>query len=125
MEKILEIDGKKVGFKSTAAFLLRYRDYFGKDGLKDINVLMNADDSEDLDLDAYTVMLNMLWVLAKTYDKRIAPVEDWLDDFEDFDITYVYTEIAPLIAKSFGRTVEITPEEKADTTKKSTKKSKN
>lgn len=118
MEKIIEIDGRKVGFKSSAAFLLRYRDYFGKDGLKDLNALMNVEDDNELTLDAYATMLNMLWVLAKNYNKKIPPVEDWLDDFENFDIGYVYTEIAPLINKSFGRT-ETLDNEKEETTTES------
>ena len=44
MEKILNIDGKDVKFKSTASFLLRYKMQFQRDGLKDLLRLQGAID---------------------------------------------------------------------------------
>ena len=42
MEKILTIDGRQVKFKSTGAFLLRYKAQFGRDALQDILKLQGA-----------------------------------------------------------------------------------
>ena len=36
MEKIIEIDGKKIGFKTNGATPLRYKPQFGKDYFKEI-----------------------------------------------------------------------------------------
>ena len=36
MEKTIEIDGKKVGFKTNGATPLRYKAQFGKDYFKEI-----------------------------------------------------------------------------------------
>ena len=46
MEKILNIDGRDVKFKSTASFLLRYKMQFQRDGLKDLMKLQGAVDFE-------------------------------------------------------------------------------
>ena len=100
MEKIITIDGKDIGFKSSAAFLLRYRDYFGADGLKDLKNLQTL--GAEGDLNSLIMMERMVWCLAKTYNKKVPPLEDWLDNFENFDIGEIFTELAPLINQSLG-----------------------
>ena len=78
MEKILNIDGRQVKFKSTGAFLLRYKAQFGRDALQDILKLDTAIDRnskkilnlEALDLE---VFYNLVWTLAKTADPTILP----------------------------------------------------
>lgn len=102
MEKKIIIDGKEVGFKSSASFLIKYRSYFGVDGLKELQKL-----GQDQGLDAVIVMQKIIWCLAKTYNKKIAPVEDWLDNFETFDLEKIYTELEPLILQSFGTTEKL------------------
>ena len=100
MEKILTIENKQIGFKSSASFLLKYRSYFGEDGLKDIGKLSKY--SEEGNFNAIIIMQRIIWCLAKTYNKKIAPLEDWLDCFEEFDTAEVFSELEPLILKSFG-----------------------
>ena len=39
MEKIIDMDGKQIKFKSTAGTLMRYRNNFGRDFIKDIVIL--------------------------------------------------------------------------------------
>ena len=39
MEKIIRIDDKDIKFKSTAGTLMRYRNHFGRDFIKDIVAL--------------------------------------------------------------------------------------
>ena len=46
MEKILTIDGRQVKFKSTGAFLLRYKAQFGRDALQDMFALQGSVDAE-------------------------------------------------------------------------------
>lgn len=40
MEKIININGKEVGFKATASTTKRYRDKFNRDLFKDISALV-------------------------------------------------------------------------------------
>lgn len=105
MEKIIEIDGKEVGFKTSASFLIKYRNYFGSDGLKDLGKLSTM--GEEGDLNAMIIMQQLAWALAKNYNKQIPPLEAWLDSFEDFDFTKVFKELQPLISKSFGTTAKV------------------
>lgn len=104
MEKIIEIDGKGVGFKTSASFLIKYRNYFGADGLKDLGRLSAMGEAGDLN--AMIIMQQIAWALAKNYDKKIPQLETWLDSFEDFDFAKVFKELQPLISKSFGTTAE-------------------
>lgn len=104
MEKIIEIDGKEVGFKTSASFLIKYRNYFGADGLKDLGRLSAMGEAGDLN--AMIIMQQIAWALAKNYDKKIPQLETWLDSFEDFDFGEVFKELQPLISKSFGTTAE-------------------
>jgi len=110
MEKILTIDGRQVRFKSTGAFLLRYKAQFGRDALRDIFKLQDAVDSKNriknidaLDLE---VFYNLVWTLAKTADPSIPPPLEWLDEFSEFPLMDIIPEIIDLIFSSLGTTVE-------------------
>jgi len=110
MEKILTIDGRQVKFKSTGAFLLRYKAQFGRDALQDIFKLQDAVDSKNriknidaLDLE---VFYNLVWTLAKTADPSIPPPLEWLDEFSEFPLMDIIPEIIDLIFSSLGATVE-------------------
>ena len=110
MEKMLTIDGRQVKFKSTGAFLLRYKAQFGRDALQDIFKLQSAIDSKGtiqdpsaLDLE---VIYNLVWTLAKTADPSIPPPLDWLDEFAEFPLSEIVPEVIDMIFASLGSTVE-------------------
>lgn len=102
MEKILNIDGRNVKFKSTGAFLLKYKSQFGRDALQDIFKLQNAIDLktnkvkniEALDLE---VFYNLIWTLAKTADNTIDPPMEWLDTFSEFPLMDIIPEVIDMI----------------------------
>ena len=101
MEKLVNIDGRQVKFKSTGAFLLRYKEQFRRDAIKDIFKMQKAvgennqiTDIELLDLD---VFYNLLWTLAKTADKSISPPMEWLDEFDTFPLMDIIPEVMDLI----------------------------
>lgn len=102
MEKILNIDGRQVKFKSTGAFLLKYKAQFGRDALQDIFKLQKSinlktkkiDNIEALDLE---VFYNLIWTLAKTADSSIEPPIDWLDSFSEFPLVDIIPEVMDLI----------------------------
>lgn len=106
MEKIITIVGRQVRFKSTASFLYKYKAQFGRNALADLLNLQGAVDGEgnlknadDLDLE---VLYNVVWVLAKTADSTIPPVEEWLDTFEEFPIVEVFPQLMDMITKSIS-----------------------
>jgi hypothetical protein len=110
MERILTIDGRQVKFKSTGAFLLRYKAQFGRDALKDIYKMQDAigDDGEikNIDVMDLEVFYDLVWTLAKTADPALPPPLDWLDSFSEFPIAEIMTEVMDLIYGSIGATVE-------------------
>ncbi len=76
MEKILNIDGRNVKFKSTGGYLLRYKAQFNRDAIQDIFKLANAineDTGKIINIDALDleVFYNLVWTLAKTADPTI------------------------------------------------------
>lgn len=107
MEKTIEIDNKKVRFKSTAATPLRYKAQFGKDFFVDIMKLSSLDglNSKKIDLKKidkldFDVFYNIIWVLAKTADKKIPNPITWLDGFEEFPMFDIIPELQDLILSS-------------------------
>ena len=101
MEKILTIDGRQVKFKSTGAFLLRYKAQFGRDALQDILKLQGAIDNKNqiknidaLDLE---VFYNLVWTLAKTAEPNLPPPMEWLDTFSEFPLVEILPEVMDMI----------------------------
>ena len=110
MEKILTIDGRQVPFKSTGAFLLRYKAQFQRDALQDIFKLQEVlgDNNEVKDLSALDleVFYNLIWTLAKTADPTIPPPLDWLDGFSEFPLMDILPELMDMIFSCLGSTVK-------------------
>jgi hypothetical protein len=110
MEKILTIDGRQVKFKSTGAYLLRYKAQFGRDALQDIFRLRSVIDSKgqikNIDTIDLEVFYNLIWTLAKTADPSIPPPLEWLDEFSEFPLAEIVPEITDMIFSSLGTTVE-------------------
>ena len=107
MEKTIEIDGKQVNFKSTAATPLRYKAQFGKDYFSEIMKLegltkikkskISTEDLVKIDFDTF---YNLIWVLAKTADKTIPEPLEWLDGFEEFPLFEIIPQVQDLIVAS-------------------------
>ena len=102
MEKVLNIGGKEVKMKSTAGTMMRYRNNFNRDFIKDLVALQGkltdkiekGQEFEALDLDIFE---KIAWCMAKTCDDNIPDIEHWLDEFETFDIMQVLPEIMNLL----------------------------
>jgi hypothetical protein len=111
MEKIIEIDGQQVKFKSTGAYLLRYKQQFGRDAIQDLCRLeksIDAKSKEIVDLPAFDLLIlyDMVWALAKTADPNIKPPLDWLDGFSTFPLMEHLGEWIDMIRSSFSTIVE-------------------
>lgn len=110
MEKILTIDGRQVKFKSTGAFLLRYKAQFGRDAIQDILRLQSAIDNKgqikNIDTLDLEVFYNLIWTLAKTADPSIPPPLEWLDEFSAFPLMDIIPEVMDMIFSCMQSTVE-------------------
>lgn len=102
MEKVIKIGEKEIKFKSTAGTLLRYRNNFGRDFLKDLvklqeklkNKRTQAEQFMAMDLQMFS---EIAWVMAKTADDSIPNIEKWLDQFDTFDIMQILPQLFDLI----------------------------
>lgn len=102
MMKNIEIDGKQVAFRASAAIPRIYRMKFRRDIYKDLASLEKAIDSSteevsNLDLFSLEMFENIAYVMAKHADPSIPDSpEEWLDDFNTFSIYQVLTRIIEL-----------------------------
>lgn len=110
LTKTINIDGKDVTFKASAAIPRIYRVRFQRDIYKDLSDLEKAVDKGDekeskLDLFSLEVFENIAYVMAKHADHSIPDTpEEWLDGFNTFSIY----QVLPEIIKLWGLNVETT-----------------
>lgn len=122
MERTLSISGKEIKLKSTAGTMMRYRNNFNRDFLKDLINLQeklkdrteNGTQFQAVDLDIFE---KIAWCMAKTADDSIPQIENWLDQFETFDIMQVLPQIMELLVGNMEQ-VNNTQSKKKDTGKK-------
>ena len=102
MVKQIEIDGKQVAFKASAAIPRIYRIKFGRDIYKDLRQLEKAvgdNKAEASGLDTFSLEMfeNIAYVMAKHADPGIPDTpEEWLDEFNTFSIYQVLPKIIEL-----------------------------
>ena len=101
--KKIQIDGKDVEFKASAAIPRIYRLKFHRDIYKDLRDLEKAVDSssaEESNLDLFSLEMfeNIAYIMAKHADPTTVPdsPEAWLDEFSTFSIYQVLPEIIEL-----------------------------
>lgn len=99
----IEIDGRQVPFKASAAIPRIYRIKFHRDIFRDLKQLDSAikkEDEEDsgLDLVSLEMFENIAFLMARHADPAHVPetTEDWLDQFQTFSIYQVLPEIVRL-----------------------------
>lgn len=115
MEKIIEFSGQKIKFRATMRTLLIYKRQTGREYLVDAaalrNIVRTGDDGKPLldangkhiiDLAALNTeaLCGVAWALAKTADSSIPPMDDWLDQFDEFPMLTIMTELFPMLSAS-------------------------
>ena len=110
----VEIDGKQVPFKASAAIPRIYRIKFNRDIYKDLRSLEKAvgegdENNSNLDLFSLEMFENIAYVMAKHADPSIPDTpEEWLDDFNTFSIY----QVLPSIIELWGLNVQTDVESK-------------
>lgn len=98
----IEIDGKEVAFKASAAIPRIYRLKFQRDIYKDISLLEkslgdNTEEESNLDLFSLEMFENIAFIMAKHADLSIPDeVEEWLNEFNTFSIYQVIPQLIEL-----------------------------
>lgn len=114
VKRNIEIDGKEVAFKASAAIPRIYRLKFGRDIYRDLaslekSVGENEEGKSNLDLFSLEMFENIAYVMAKHADPSIPDSpEDWLDEFNTFSIY----QILPQLIELWGLNVKTDAEAK-------------
>ena len=102
MVQKIEIDGKQVPFKASAAIPRLYRIRFQRDIYRDLAALEkaigdNTGETSDLDLFSLEMFENIAYIMAKHADSNVPDTpEEWLDGFNTFSIYQVLPQIIEL-----------------------------
>lgn len=102
MTRNIEIDGREVPFRASAAIPRIYRMKFHRDIYKDLDALGKAageGDEENSGLDMFSLELfeNIAYIMAKHADPSVPDTpEEWLDGFSTFSIYQVLPKIIEL-----------------------------
>lgn len=115
ISKTIEIDGKQVEFKASAAIPRLYRIKFRRDIFQDVQRLTSSWDEkqedekkifEVIDLEIFE---NMAYIMAKHANPNIpSTIEEWLEQFNVFSIY----EIFPVILELWNLNQETSVESK-------------
>lgn len=114
MVQNIEIDGKQVPFRASAAIPRIYRMKFQRDIYKDLAALEKAigDNSEEvsnLDMFSLEMFENIAYIMAKHAAPSIPDTpEEWLDEFNTFSIY----QVLPKIIELWGLNVKVDVEAK-------------
>lgn len=125
VEKVLNIGGKEVKFKSSAAVPRMYRVEFGRDIFVDIQKLRQSfyenvgnKNASNLSIADLTIFENVAYIMAKHADANIpSTIDEWLEGFEMFSIY----EILPEILELWGDNVQGDAEAKKNNPQQSAK----
>lgn len=122
--KKIEIDGKEVTFKASAAVPRLYRIKFGRDIYKDLRQLEksvgeNDEDNSNLDLFSLEMFEDLAWLMARHADPAKVPdsPEEFLDQFNTFSIY----QILPQLIELWGLNVQTEVESRKNLAKVSGK----
>lgn len=113
IKKTIEIDGRSVNFKASAAIPRIYRIKFHRDIFRDLKALaktVEPEDEDDSGIDLFSLEMfeNIAYLMAKHADGKSVPdtPEEWLDQFETFSIYQVLPEIINLWGLNMQTQVE-------------------
>lgn len=103
MEKVIQIDGKNIKFRATAAIPRLYRIKFERDIMKDMRDIQAAIEKsekgeEPIPPKMLEVFENVAFLMARhaTPNMRAKTVEEWLDGFDTFSIYKVFPQLLEL-----------------------------
>ena len=112
IEKVIEISGQQVKFRSSATVPRLYRIKFKRDIFKDLAKLekaysKKAKDGEDIEIDDLEIFENVAYIMAFHADRSIPKtIDEWLDQFEMFSIYQVLPEILELWGSNMMTDIE-------------------
>lgn len=113
MDKTIEIDGRLVTFRATAAIPRLYRLRFHRDIMQDMarmreEILKAQQQKKSVPVDILTLFENVSFLMAKHADPSLEAntVEEWLETFSSFSLYTVFPVISELWLENVRTLVE-------------------
>ena len=111
--KKIEIDGKEIEFRASAAVPRMYRIKFGRDVYKDLRSLEKGvgegdEESSNLDLFSLEMFENIAFIMAKHADPKGVPSEpdEWLEQFNTLSMYQILPQLIDLWGLNVAKQVE-------------------
>ena len=123
MMQNIEIDGRQVPFRASAAIPRIYRMKFHRDIYKDLKALERSlgdstEDASSLDMFSLEMFENIAYIMAKHADPSIPDSpEEWLDEFNTFSIY----QVLPKLIELWGLNVQTEVESKKNFARRNAK----
>lgn len=93
MKKDITIGERTVPMSASALTPFSYKKIFGGDLIQDIQKLQKGSSKGELDAE---LVCQMTYIMARESDKDILPFEEWLSQFELFDLYESFGEVIQL-----------------------------
>lgn len=98
MEKTIKIGGKDIRMKSSGSLPRLYRRELSRDLFVDMAEIERAarteeDGTTQLQVASIELFENLAWIYAKHADPDTPPIDEWLEQFETFDLYEVIPEL--------------------------------
>lgn len=107
MQKIINIDGQEVKLATNASTPFKYKKEFQSDFFADlVRMAKTVGDKstqlgniswEDVDHLNFDVIYQIIYILAKTGNPQIDPMEKWLERFDEFPLDEILGNCTELI----------------------------
>lgn len=110
MRETIIIGGKPVELKATASTIRRYRAWFNRDLIKDLKLIKQEYESgaEEFSSEVLDVIQGLTYVMARQADPSVPKdIDDWLDQFDIFNVNDFAPDVITLWARSLDAEVEV------------------
>lgn len=95
MERVFEVEHKKVGVKCSAGTVRTYRNLHARDLILDMAALeKELVETKTLTPASEEIAENVSYIMAKEYDETLPDINEWLSSFSPY---FVYTIVAQCI----------------------------
>lgn len=100
--KMVKIGDKDVRLKASADTPRMYRQLFGRDLFHDMNKLNLRASESNIDMGNTEVLENICYTMAKQADASIPDIDEWLDQFDMFDVFYASKDVLEMWTRNIS-----------------------
>lgn len=97
--KMVKIGDKEVAMKTSAYTPLLYANLFGANIFAEMNdIITSAGATGVVPFDKIIVLYRLAYCMAKQADESLPPMEEWMDQFDVYDIPEIASDLISLWA---------------------------